>query len=161
MATMAPEDAAPLLLSLNVHQDASVKGSSPRSRTPTLAELEVRGYVELKLVEVGRSSARLCGSQAYVDPSTPLRRGKWTKEEEIYANHLIDEFQVGERARKTDFSAVATDVLCFFTRLQKGFLNIKQFTTLRSFLAEELHCQTMRLSKKFHGKAAIGLVRWR
>ena len=42
---------------------------------------------------------------------------------------------------------------------QKGFLDIKQFTTLRCFLADELHCQTMRLSKKFHGKAAIGLVR--
>lgn len=43
--------------------------------------------------------------------------------------------------------------------MQKGYLPVKQFTTLRNFLADELHCQTMRLSKKFHGKTSLGLVR--
>lgn len=42
---------------------------------------------------------------------------------------------------------------------QKGYVEAKQFTTLRSYLAEVLHCPTMRLSKKYHGKHAIGLVR--
>lgn len=56
-----------------------------------------------------------------------LRRGKWTADEEAYAEFLIKEFERG---------------------MVEGCEN---GCTLRSFLSKKLHCAPMRISKKFAG----------
>ena len=61
----------------------------------------------------------------------PLRRGKWTSEEEAYANRLICEFK-------------------------SGLLPLTDGTTLRNFLSKLLNCDPMRISKKFVGNNCIG-----
>lgn len=61
----------------------------------------------------------------------PLRRGKWTSEEEAYANRLINEFK-------------------------SGLLPLTDGTTLRNFLSKLLNCDPMRISKKFVGNNCIG-----
>lgn len=61
----------------------------------------------------------------------PLRRGKWTPEEEAYANSLIMEFKA-------------------------GLLPLTDGTTLRTFLSKLLNCDPMRISKKFVGSNCIG-----
>ena len=60
-----------------------------------------------------------------------LRRGKWTLEEESYANRLIQEFKA-------------------------GLLPLTDGTTLRTFLSKLLNCDPMRISKKFVGSNCIG-----
>ena len=60
-----------------------------------------------------------------------LRRGKWTAEEEAYANRLITEFKA-------------------------GLLPLTDGTTLRTFLSKLLNCDPMRISKKFVGGNCIG-----
>ncbi|GKY90712.1 hypothetical protein MPSEU_000044600 [Mayamaea pseudoterrestris] len=60
-----------------------------------------------------------------------LRRGKWTPEEEAYANRLIHEFK-------------------------SGLLPLTDGTTLRTFLSKLLNCDPMRISKKFVGSNCIG-----
>lgn len=60
-----------------------------------------------------------------------LRRGKWTPEEEAYANRLIIEFKA-------------------------GLLPLTDGTTLRTFLSKLLNCDPMRISKKFVGENCIG-----
>jgi len=60
-----------------------------------------------------------------------LRRGKWTSEEEAYANRLIYEFK-------------------------QGLLPLTEGTTLRTFLSKLLNCDPMRISKKFVGANCIG-----
>lgn len=62
-----------------------------------------------------------------------LRRGKWTTEEELYANRLIQEFK-------------------------SGLLPLTDGTTLRTFLSKLLNCDPMRISKKFVGQNCIGKV---
>ena len=62
-----------------------------------------------------------------------LRRGKWTSEEEAYANRLIHEFKL-------------------------GLLPLTDGTTLRTFLSKLLNCDPMRISKKFVGQNCIGKV---
>jgi hypothetical protein len=64
---------------------------------------------------------------------TELRRGKWTPEEEAYANRLIEEFK-------------------------NGMLPIADGTTLRTFLSKLLNCDPMRISKKYVGNNCIGKV---
>jgi hypothetical protein len=61
----------------------------------------------------------------------PLRRGKWTPEEEAYAARLIHEFKA-------------------------GLLPLTDGTTLRTFLSKLLNCDPMRISKKFVGSNCIG-----
>jgi len=61
----------------------------------------------------------------------PLRRGKWTPEEEAYATRLIQEFKA-------------------------GLLPLTDGTTLRTFLSKLLNCDPMRISKKFVGSNCIG-----
>lgn len=63
--------------------------------------------------------------------SAPLRRGKWTLEEEEYAKRLIHEFKA-------------------------GLLPLTDGTTLRTFLSRLLNCDPMRISKKFVGSNCIG-----
>ena len=64
-------------------------------------------------------------------PASSLRRGKWTVEEEAYVARVINDFNL-------------------------GLLNAPAGTTLRSYLSEKLHCDPMRITKKFTGEACIG-----
>jgi len=69
---------------------------------------------------------------AFPNASTlPLRKGKWTAEEEAFTACIISQFS-------------------------KGLLNLTCGTTLRSFLSEKLHCDPMRITKKFAGASCIG-----
>eukprot|EP00816_Leptocylindrus_hargravesii_P012336 CAMPEP_0196808182 /NCGR_PEP_ID=MMETSP1362-20130617/8171_1 /TAXON_ID=163516 /ORGANISM="Leptocylindrus danicus, Strain CCMP1856" /LENGTH=546 /DNA_ID=CAMNT_0042182417 /DNA_START=279 /DNA_END=1919 /DNA_ORIENTATION=+ len=60
-----------------------------------------------------------------------LRRGKWTLEEEAYVARVIRDFNSGHLAAPAG-------------------------TTLRTYLSEKLHCDPMRITKKFTGDACIG-----
>ena len=62
-----------------------------------------------------------------------LRRGKWTMEEEAYVIRMIRDFQLGYLK-----STPSTG------------------TTLRTYLSQQLHCDPMRITKKFTGQACIG-----
>jgi len=62
-----------------------------------------------------------------------LRSGKWTQAEETYADILIELFE-------------------------KGHINEKNGSTLRSFLSRKLHCAPMRISKKYAGKGIGKMV---
>lgn len=66
----------------------------------------------------GRTTNNLFGGSG-----TPLRRGKWTKAEE-------------------EFAAATIQYFC------GGLLNLQFGTLLRGFLAQQLHCHPMRISKK-------------
>eukprot|EP00548_Thalassiothrix_antarctica_P002400 CAMPEP_0194144494 /NCGR_PEP_ID=MMETSP0152-20130528/13544_1 /TAXON_ID=1049557 /ORGANISM="Thalassiothrix antarctica, Strain L6-D1" /LENGTH=611 /DNA_ID=CAMNT_0038844375 /DNA_START=157 /DNA_END=1992 /DNA_ORIENTATION=- len=72
-------------------------------------------------------------SSAHVKSKTSnsLRRGKWTVEEEAYVARVIQDFN-------------------------SGYLNAPAGTTLRSYLSEKLHCDPMRITKKFTGDSCIG-----
>ena len=59
------------------------------------------------------------------------RKGKWTQEEELFTAAVIREFE-------------------------RGMLACPAGTTLRSYLSEKLHCDPMRITKKFAGDASIG-----
>jgi hypothetical protein len=63
-----------------------------------------------------------------------LRSGKWTEEEEEYADLLIELFEKGQ------------------------ILEEKNGCTLRSFLSRKLHCAPMRISKKYAGKGIGKMV---
>ncbi|CAM9536830.1 unnamed protein product [Discosporangium mesarthrocarpum] len=66
-----------------------------------------------------------------LDPKGPVRKGKWTPEEEKYTTRIINDFT-------------------------KGLLPLAPGTTLRSYLSEKLNCDPMRITKKFAGAACIG-----
>lgn len=70
-------------------------------------------------------------SGGLVVPKESLRRGRWTAEEETYACSIIRNFE-------------------------RGLLNISPGTSLRNFLAEKLHCDPMRITKKFAGDSSVG-----
>lgn len=63
-----------------------------------------------------------------------LRSGKWSFEEEAYANRLIEDFENGQLE------------------------DCEDGCTLRAYLAHKLRCAPMRISKKFAGRC-IGKVR--
>jgi len=60
-----------------------------------------------------------------------LRKGKWTAEEEEYTTRIIQHFRT-------------------------GLLALPNGHTLRSFLAEKLNCDPMRITKKFSGASCLG-----
>ena len=70
-------------------------------------------------------------SQLLNSGSSPLRRGKWSSEEETYALAAIRDFN-------------------------SGYLDAQPGTTLRTYLSEKLQCDPMRITKKFTGDASIG-----
>jgi hypothetical protein len=63
-----------------------------------------------------------------------LRKGKWTTEEEEYADKVIETFNKG---------------LLKLEEHQKGM-------TLRAFLADKLDCDPMRITKKYTGASCLG-----
>lgn len=60
-----------------------------------------------------------------------LRKGKWTAEEEEYTMRIIQHFRT-------------------------GLLTLPDGHTLRSYLAEKLNCDPMRITKKFSGASCLG-----
>ena len=73
------------------------------------------------------------GSAGNVKNVSSLRRGKWTLEEEAYVARVIRDFNSGHLAAPAG-------------------------TTLRTYLSEKLHCDPMRITKKFTGDSCIGKV---
>lgn len=73
------------------------------------------------------------GKKNVTTEKVPLRRGKWTVEEEQFSLRLIEEFRL-------------------------GLLPLTDGTTLRTFLSKLLNCDPMRISKKFVGDNCIGKV---
>ena len=61
----------------------------------------------------------------------PVRKGKWTPQEEAYTARMIRDFRL-------------------------GLLGVAEGTTLRCYLAKALRCDPMRITKKFAGREAIG-----
>lgn len=59
------------------------------------------------------------------------RRGKWTAEEEIFVERIVEDFNL-------------------------GILDVQQGTTLRNFLSCVLNCDPMRITKKYTGNSSIG-----
>jgi hypothetical protein len=87
------------------------------------------------------SSNALSAAASSSDVPTPevfrnrrLRSGKWIKEEELYADVLIEQFEGG----------VAPDC--------------PSGVTLRAYLSKKLHCAPMRISKKYAGKGIGKMV---
>ena len=64
-------------------------------------------------------------------PNATKRKGHWSREEEKYAEKLIQGFA-------------------------NGMLPLKKGTALRTFLASRLNCHPMRISKKFAKQAKLG-----
>lgn len=60
-----------------------------------------------------------------------LRKGKWTPEEEEYTSRIIQHFR-------------------------SGLLTLPEGTTLRSYIAQKLTCDPMRITKKFSGASCLG-----
>ncbi|KDO32502.1 hypothetical protein SPRG_02979 [Saprolegnia parasitica CBS 223.65] len=65
-----------------------------------------------------------------------MRKGKWTAEEALYCDRLIEEFKLGN-------------------------LPLAEGTTLRTFLSKLLNCDPMRISKKYTGNQCIGKIIFR
>jgi hypothetical protein len=74
------------------------------------------------------------GNSDVVVEETGPKSGKWSQEEEAYANRLIAQFENGTLP------------------------DCAEGSTLRSYLARKLNCAPMRISKKFAGQC-IGKVR--
>mmetsp|Transcript_27424 Transcript_27424/g.41523 ORF Transcript_27424/g.41523 Transcript_27424/m.41523 type:complete len:753 (+) Transcript_27424:258-2516(+) len=104
------------------HQQHNVKSSSAGGTSHLHAANPVRK-------PLNQATSQLTSSGKKKGP--PLRRGKWTPEEEAYANRLIQEFKA-------------------------GLLPLTDGTTLRTFLSKLLNCDPMRISKKFVGSNCIG-----
>ena len=95
-------------------------------------KLEAAGH-EAAVADGLLSSCGFFSAESGKTKKTQLRRGKWTAEEELYANRLIYEFKL-------------------------GLLPLTDGTTLRTFLSKLLNCDPMRISKKFVGGNCIGKV---
>lgn len=97
----------------------------------------VPSSVEAAAVEAALADGLISANGLYTSDEKAkkagLRRGKWTSEEESYANRLIYEFKL-------------------------GLLPLTEGTTLRTFLSKLLNCDPMRISKKFVGQNCIGKV---
>ncbi|VEU34895.1 unnamed protein product [Pseudo-nitzschia multistriata] len=76
------------------------------------------------------------------------RAGKWTTEEEAYANILIELFEEG---RVQDFEE-------YDHPTSPHTIKIKNGMTMRHFLSRKLCCSPMRISKKFAGRGIGKLV---
>ncbi len=116
--------AAPSLLIQAARESAQADGV-----LPSTANNAVLQQARLSLQQQRLSNHLQASNKKKKGP--PLRRGKWTPEEEAYAARLIQEFKA-------------------------GLLPLTDGTTLRTFLSKLLNCDPMRISKKFVGSNCIG-----
>lgn len=70
-------------------------------------------------------------SESQSSDRSAIRKGKWTVEEEEYTSRIIHYFNT-------------------------GLLNLPDGATLRSYLADKLNCDPMRITKKYAGAACLG-----
>jgi hypothetical protein len=87
-----------------------------------------------------------------------LRSGKWTPEEEMYANILIALFEEGrvdgfEQSTEGDSNKESSE-----EEKQPPKFRITNGMTLRAYLSRKLFCSPMRISKKFAGRGIGKLV---
>lgn len=92
-----------------------------------------------------------------------LRSGKWTIEEELYANILIQLFEEGridefEHAIGGDNNSNNNSNNSEEQTQQTPPFKITNGMTLRAYLSRKLFCSPMRISKKFAGKGIGKLV---
>lgn len=95
--------------------------------------------------------------------NTILRSGKWSTEEEEYANILIGLFEEGRVDEFEKHGSINNDN---GDKAQEGLhrqqpppkIKITNGTTLRSYLSSKLFCSPMRISKKFAGRGIGKLV---
>ena len=104
---------------------------APVTVTPTISPPVEPSSKQAAKVPLPKAKPKRAAKPA--SPRGNLRQGRWTKEEEDYAQRLIIEFK-------------------------KGLLPLADGTTLRTFLAQLLNCNSMRISKKFVGESSIGKV---
>lgn len=104
--------------------------SSSRVTTPNL-HTDIALTLPTTMITTSSKSPSPTGSSKGSPLSTALRRGKWTVEEELYVARVIQDFN-------------------------SGYLNAPAGTTLRSYLSDKLHCDPMRITKKFTGDSCIG-----
>lgn len=89
----------------------------------------VGGSEELAEVHVGQKRQHEEVQEEHEDESNAnLRAGKWTPEEEKYADALIEKFEAG------------------------SLLDCPSGRTLRAYLSQKLNCIPMRVSKKYAGQ---------
>jgi hypothetical protein len=95
--------------------------------------VEQHGLKNWKLIasELPGRDCKRCSERWTEHVNPDIQKGKWTAEEEAYANRLIQEFKA-------------------------GLLPLTDGTTLRTFLSKLLNCDPMRISKKFVGSNCIG-----
>jgi len=88
-----------------------------------------------------------------------LRSGKWTPEEEMYANILIALFEEGrvdefEQSTEGDNNNNESSE----GEKQPPKFRITNGMTMRAYLSQKLFCSPMRISKKFAGRGIGKLV---
>jgi hypothetical protein len=120
---------APVIPATPSPSDESMELDEPTASPSRVAPPAPRSKMDEYDASLGAAAAR---GQAEAQHKTPLRKGKWTQEEELFAEAIIREFR-------------------------RGMLALPRGTTLRSYLAKKLHCDPMRISKKFAGAASIGV----
>lgn len=112
---------ASTLASLSALKNIAVSTSAPHAIVPSASSACNAGNGPLS----GNKPKRKSSDQSI------LRRGKWSPEEEEYANAVVKEFN-------------------------SGYLDAAAGTTLRIYLSEKLQCDPMRITKKFTGNESIG-----
>uniref|UniRef100_A0A7S3K268 Uncharacterized protein n=1 Tax=Aureoumbra lagunensis TaxID=44058 RepID=A0A7S3K268_9STRA len=112
-------------------EPAVIANTVTTDRTLPIAENGSSSQTMTQVVKEGKITKEKNEKQLKARRENGLRRGKWTQEEEAYANRLIHEFKL-------------------------GLLPLTDGTTLRTFLSKLLHCDPMRISKKFVGSNCIG-----
>jgi hypothetical protein len=114
--------------------------SSPHSLSKVRKEHKINVQIHPSPHSLWNQMHSEAPTQPHVQPAPPqkstpsistMRRGKWTIEEEAYVARVIQDFN-------------------------SGYLNAPAGTTLRSYLSDKLHCDPMRITKKFTGDACIG-----
>lgn len=83
------------------------------------------------IAQITSSTSPAATTQNHTAKKPKLRKGKWTIEEEEYTSRIIQYFST-------------------------GLLTLPDGATLRSYLAEKLNCDPMRITKKFTGACCLG-----
>jgi hypothetical protein len=123
---------ASTLASLSALKNIVVSKSAPHAIVPSASIVHNARNGHLPVV-TSTNSTKLLGNkpQSKLSDQSVLRRGKWSPEEEEYANAVVREFN-------------------------SGYLDAAAGTTLRIYLSEKLQCDPMRITKKFTGNESIG-----
>lgn len=148
---MMPSHISPLsLIDSTQLTSLSSHGTESQTQTPTALSCTSSTFASmsaLQCISLVSSTKQSIKAPIRVEPSSNItcilqpakrksttqtyRKGKWSKEEEAYANAVIREFD-------------------------SGYLDAPAGITLRTYLSEKLDCSPMRITKKFTGNGSIG-----